>query len=58
MAKDSVSGGRTTLVLFDEQGKSIHYSLNADKNILVMSHDDGRLLIGDHDFSYTLNRRF
>ncbi|MBD0277290.1 MAG: hypothetical protein ICV81_04905 [Flavisolibacter sp.] len=40
----------------DNQAYSL-YLLKGDDNILFFIHPDGHLLVGNEDFSYTLNRR-
>lgn len=42
--------------LNDDNGNAFLYLLKLDENILVFTDAAGRLLIGDEDFSYTLNR--
>jgi len=42
--------------LSDDKGDGFLYLLKLDENILVFTDADGRLLVGDEDFSYTLNR--
>jgi hypothetical protein len=39
----------------DEQGKGFMYLLKLDDHILVFTDADGKLLVGDEDFSYTMN---
>ena len=50
--------GRIIYQLNDENGKPFIYILQLDKGVLIFTDVDGNLLVGDHDFSYTLNRRF
>ncbi|MEP7373932.1 MAG: hypothetical protein ABI675_11120 [Chitinophagaceae bacterium] len=49
--------GRIIYQLNDDNGKGLLYLLKLDENILVFTDADGKLLVGDEDFSYTLNRR-
>jgi hypothetical protein len=49
--------GRTIYQLNDENGKGLVYLLKLDENILVFTGANGKLLVGDKDFSYTLNRK-
>lgn len=44
--------------LLDEKGDSFLNLLKLDENILIITDANGKLLTGDADFSYTLNRRF
>ena len=48
--------GRIIYRLNDEKGNGFLYLLKLDENILVFTDADGKLLVGDEDFSYTLNR--
>lgn len=50
--------GRTTYQLNDDTGNAFIYLLQLDENILVFTDAAGNLLVGDEDFSYTLNRRW
>jgi hypothetical protein len=43
-------------VIPDDQPYSL-YLLKGDDNILFFMYPDGHLLVGNEDFSYTLNRR-
>lgn len=49
--------GRITYQLNDEKGKAFLYLLKPDENILLFTDSNGKLLVGDEDFSYTLNRK-
>lgn len=49
--------GRITYQLNDEKGEKLLYLLKLDENILIFTDAAGKLLVGDEDFSYTLNRR-
>lgn len=49
--------GRIVYQLNDEAENGILYLLNLDDNILVFTDASGKLLVGDEDFSYTLNRK-
>lgn len=48
--------GRIIYQLNDDNGKGLLYLLKLDENILVFTDAKGNLLVGDLDFSYTLNR--
>jgi hypothetical protein len=48
--------GRIVYQLNDDNSKAFLYLLKLDENILVFTDADGKLLVGDEDFSYTLNR--
>lgn len=50
--------GRITYQLYDEAGKPFLNLLKLDEGVLIFTDEKGNLLVGDHDFSYTLNRRF
>lgn len=50
--------GRSVYELFDETGKPFLHLLKLDDGVLIFTDDKGNLLVGDHDFSYTLNRKF
>lgn len=50
--------GRIAYQLSDENGKPILHLLKLDEGILIFTDEKGNLLVGDHDFSYTLNRKF
>jgi hypothetical protein len=47
--------GRTIYQLNDEKGNGFLYLLKLDEHILVFTNAQGKLLVGDEDFSYTLN---
>jgi hypothetical protein len=47
--------GRIIYQLNDDKGKGLLYLLKLDENILVFTDANGKLLVGDEDFSYTLN---
>jgi len=49
--------GRITYQLNDDTGKGFLYLLKIDENIVAFTDADGKLLVGDEDFSYTLNRK-
>lgn len=49
--------GRIIYQLNDNTEKGLLYLLKLDENILVFTDANGKLLVGDEDFSYTLNRR-
>lgn len=50
--------GRIIYLLFDEKGKPFIHLLKLDDGVLIFTDEKGNLLVGDHDFSYTLNRHF
>lgn len=50
--------GRIIYQLNDENEKPFIYLLQIDQGVLIFTDAKGNLLVGDHDFSYTLNRRF
>lgn len=50
--------GRIIYQLIGENEKPFIYLLQLDKSVLIFTDANGNLLVGDHDFSYTLNRRF
>ena len=43
--------------LNDEKGNALIYLLKADENILLFTDAAGKLLVGNEDFSYTLNKK-
>jgi len=43
--------------LYDDEGRSFIFLQQASDNVLLFSDEKGNLLVGDEDFSYTLNRR-
>lgn len=43
--------------LNDEKGNAFIYLSKADENILLFTNAAGKLLVGNEDFSYTLNRK-
>ncbi len=49
--------GRTIYQLNDKAGKAFLYLLKLDEHVLVFTDAEGKLLVGDEDFSYTMNRR-
>ena len=49
--------GRIIYQVNPEKGKQSLYLLKGDDNILFFTDPNGRLLVGDEHFSYTLNRR-
>jgi hypothetical protein len=49
--------GRTTYQLNDDKGNGFLHLLKLDENIVVFTDANGKLLVGDEDYSYTLNRR-
>jgi hypothetical protein len=50
--------GRIIYQLDDDNGNGFLYLLKLDEHILVFTDANGKLLVGDHDFSYTMNREF
>lgn len=48
--------GRIIYQLNDDNGDGLLYLLKLDEHILIFTDAEGRLLVGDGDFSYTLNR--
>jgi hypothetical protein len=49
--------GRIIYQLNDDKGNGFIYLRKLDENILVFTTVEGKLLTGDEDFSYTLNRK-
>ena len=49
--------GQTIYRLSDQHGREMIYLSRLAENILAFTDSQGRLLVGDADFSYTLNRR-
>ena len=49
--------GHTIYQLDDANGNGFLYLLKLDENILVFTDAEGKLLVGDKDFSYTLNAK-
>ena len=52
------NNGRTIYQLDDNNGNGFLYLLKLDNNILVFTDAQGKLLVGDEDFGYTLNKRW
>lgn len=50
------TSGRIRYILSDEKGKPFLYLEKADENILLFTDPDGKILTGDKDYSFTLNR--
>ena len=50
--------GRIIYQLMDEKGKPFIHLLKLDEGVLIFTDAAENLLVGDLDFSYTLNRRF
>ncbi len=48
---------RVIYQLNDDKGNGFLYLLKLDEHLLVFTDADGKLLTGDEDFSYTLNRK-
>ena len=54
-AKDK--NGGIVYQLKDEKGATFIHLLKLDERVLIFTDTDGKLLVGNEDFSYTLNRR-
>lgn len=52
----SSKSGKLMYQLNDEKGIAFIYLIKLDEHILVFTDADGKLLVGNEDFSYTLNR--
>ena len=50
--------GRIVYQLLDESGTPFIHLLKLDEGVLIFTDAKGNLLVGNPDFSYTLNRRF
>ena len=50
--------GKIIYQLIDEKGNPFIHLLKADAGVLLFTDTKGNLLVGDHDFSYTINQRF
>ena len=50
--------GRIIYQLNDDGGNGFLYLLKMDENILVFTDAEGKLLVGNEDFSYTMNSRW
>ena len=50
--------GRIIYQLLEESGKPFINLLKLDEGVLIFTDSKGNLLVGNPDFSYTLNRRF
>jgi hypothetical protein len=50
--------GRIIYELTPDKEATPTYLLKLDEGVLIFTDANGNLLVGDHDFSYTLNRRF
>ena len=50
--------GQVIYQLLDEKGNPFIHLLKLDEGVLIFTDAKGNLLVGDHDFSYTLNRDF
>ncbi len=50
--------GQIIYQLIDEKGNPFIHLLKVDDGVLLFTDAKGNLLVGDHDFSYTINRRF
>jgi hypothetical protein len=53
----TTQNGRITYQLNDDTGNGFLYLLKLDEDVLVFTDAQGKLLVGNEDFSYTLNRR-
>ncbi len=56
-----IAKGKNDRIIYQlnvNQENLVLYLLKADENILAFADSNGKLLVGDEDFSYTLNRRF
>ena len=53
----TLANGKVMYKLFPEKLPYKIYLIKIDENILAFSDPDGKLFIGNEDFSYTLNRR-
>jgi hypothetical protein len=55
----SIINGKDGRIIYrlDADTREVFYLLKLDENILIFTDERGRLLVGDHDFSYTLSRR-
>jgi hypothetical protein len=51
------TNNRIMYQLNDDDGKGFIYLLKLDEHILVFTDANGKLLVGDEDFSYTLNQK-
>ncbi len=55
-----IKKGKTDRIIYqlnDENGKGLFYLVKLDEGVLIFTDKDGKLLVGDKDFSYTLNRK-
>ncbi len=50
--------GRVVYQIKDEKGKTFIHLLKLDERVFIFTDADGKLLVGDEDFSYTINRKF
>ena len=50
--------GKITYQLLDDSGKPFIHLLKLDEGVVIFTDAKGNLLVGNPDFSYTLNRRF
>jgi hypothetical protein len=50
--------GKIMYQLYDEKGEVFIHLLKLDDGVLIFTDEKGNLLVGDHDFSYTMNREF
>lgn len=54
----TTKNGKIIYQLIDEKGNPFIHLLKLDEGVLIFTDAKGNLLVGDHDFSYTLNRLF
>jgi hypothetical protein len=52
------NNGRIIYQLNDENDKPFIHLLKLDDGVVIFTNEKGNLLVGDHDFSYTLNRTY
>ncbi|HET9745369.1 MAG TPA: hypothetical protein VFP97_06650 [Chitinophagaceae bacterium] len=55
---NTTNNGKIIYNLLDENGDALFRLLKLDEGVLIFTDEKGNLLVGDHDFSYTLNRKF
>jgi hypothetical protein len=56
-----ITAGKMAGIIYEltpERGNYLHLSLKLDEGVLIFTDANGNLLVGNHDFSYSLNRRF
>ena len=52
----NAKNGKVVYEISDDDGKPLLHLLKLDENVLAFIDSDGKLLVGNEDFSYTLNR--